>query len=686
MQEPLFVLLGGLVGTEPNSSVRLGEQTYNVYPDSLQEGYLVNYPGKTDIFFRIDGANPEYGQRGVPPVTTGDTTRLLVFRDRMNQEHIVFVMDSQLCVVVGNSFEVLYTFVGRAYDGKYFPELFIHEGLLIILNFGDPPLLWDGETKVHPLGVHETPMSPEVRPSYAPGSKQSVDYGYWAWYNTWWVGKSPQSWPANNVDASDNKIPGIYQVRMQFIDRYGNRGKAGPPSRIFKVAPRDAGIAGPSGTDATKFNADEYVCVDWHPPKVEDHIYGYELGRTTNMHGEDPQGGPTVSGLYWTEYVQSGMFPTRLVCQISDTMLLAASQMDIQVLPPTQSSIGCSWSGRIVLAGHADPTRVTWSDPSKFGQFRASQEYNAKDHVKAVVPLEGGPQARQFSKVAVITRSSVETLYENAGIVGILSQDFANGSRYGRSIVPVDGGLFGLWNDGFAFYDGQKFTRAPSPYFISDKYLDDRHFVYSARMVGRWYYLTVRKDSSSDENNNVLMFNIDTAQWYIIKEAVYDIAEWRGAVLGCNDSIYEMFKGEYTSDSVIDIPSLVPQGSSPGSERVLDDINVLLEPSTVSQVDVEILAQSFDESVADSRSMVPHSSMQRTGYSGTDYPNPHWNQPNLAYDQEPAWNAENDLWVRVDMSEPITGTTHSIKMTLPSGNRIRMKGIRLLFSQDRRES
>tara|TARA_R110002110_G_scaffold40266_2_gene128920 strand:- start:28276 stop:30318 length:2043 start_codon:yes stop_codon:yes gene_type:complete len=678
MAEPVYIMLGGLSDKEPSRDITFGPETYNVYPDD--EGYLVNYPGKSDYFYRPAGDPP--ANLGVPPSTSTKITRLITFRDRYNQEHIVFVQGATLCVVVDNGFELLYTFVGIDYSGRYFPELFIHEGLLVVLNFGDPPLLWDGYKKVHPLGVHETPMSPDVRVQYSPGSTHATDYGYWQWYTSWWPGVRPQSSPAANKDADSAAIKGVYQCRVQFIDQYGNRGRPGPASRLWTIKPKITVTAPSAG--AANFEAVQYACIDWSPPKVEDHIYGVEIGRTANLHVDDPQGGRGAYDLFYTEKVQDANYPTRFVHQISDTMLMAGSTIDLTVLPPSQCSIGASWAGRILIAGLENPAEVRWSDSGKFGQFRAIQSHMAKDHITAIVPVEGGPQTRQYSRVIIVTRSTVETLYDAGSAVGLLNQNFAVGSRYGRSIVSVDGGVFGLWNRGFGLYNGETFTFVEAPYFLKGKYMDDRHFVYSARVIGDWYFLSVRKDSSSANNNYMVMYHLKMGKWYIVKETMFDLTVWRESLLGCDDSIFELFKGNYSSDSVVDIDNLMPEKSSMATERSIDDMHFLIEPSTSATASVELKGLSYDENVSNSRAMVLTGSRQRSGLGKNSHTTPVWNQTNLTYAQEPNWNANEDVWVKPQMSKNISGCMHSIKLTLPSGNRVRIKAIRIKFSDDRR--
>ena len=182
----------------------------------------------------------------------------------------------------------------------------------------------------------------------------------------------------------------------------------------------------------------------------------------------------------------------------------------------------------------------------------------------------------------------------------------------------------------------------------------------------------------------MVMYHLKMGKWYIVKETMFDLTVWRESLLGCDDSIFELFKGNYSSDSVVDIDNLMPEKSSMATERSIDDMHFLIEPSTSATASVELKGLSYDENVSNSRAMVLTGSRQRSGLGKNSHTTPVWNQTNLTYAQEPNWNANEDVWVKPQMSKNISGCMHSIKLTLPSGNRVRIKAIRIKFSDDRR--
>jgi len=664
----LFFPVGkGLTDEMESVGFGLGEESYNFWLD--REGYLVNYPGRSDVFLRPQDP-PAY--LNTPPATNKKITRIKVFTDYLGQEHIVFVRKNELCVVVGNGYSVLYTFVGDSEDEYYFPSLFIHESKLIIAHFGDPVMMWDGVEKVHPLGVHEIPQPPELRSHAAPGMKEpSWPWGPWVWAGCWWPQEKPISGPATNQNAGDEYIDGVYSVAGQFFDKYGNRGRISPPSNLQTVEfqeeqPGDA-IDPPEPWDHTDF-----LISSWLPPMVEDHIMGIDLGRTANLNSSDPQGGDYAYDIHYKEKSFDNVTIGRFVHQVTDTTLMSFGEMDRTVGPPPQASIGCSWNLRIFLAGLDDENIVVWSDTSLFGQFRALQQFRAVAPVKAVIPIE--------DRVVIITETSTEVLYENEGSMAILEQDFANGSMYGRSFVDIGGSVFGLWNNGFGFYNGDKFEFVKTPYYIKDVYVDRRHHVHAAVKHNEWYILSLRTaDAESDENNKLLLYNFATKAWYILNESIFDLAPWDNIFLGVDDSIYEMFKGAYTDTSALSVEGLLPKEIADViSKRSVIGLALLMEASSDQPVEVEISDMLGAEHTQTKN--VPMPSTAAIGPSTMHAPV--WDDPRtvLKYASQPAWNSPGDFWVQLPVAKPVTGFRHRFLIEFPEGHRVRVKGLKILFS------
>jgi hypothetical protein len=662
--EVIIPFTNGLSDEAFSNKLRLSDGTYNFYPDG--EGYLRNYPGKSDIFLRGPPDLPAYVS--TPPSTSVPITRILSFRDNFGNEHLVFVRGAELCVKVGNGYEVLHKFGGMSFGDRVHPELFTHEGKLIILNRGDAPLMWDGVEGVHSLGVREAPGPLTGRVHPAPGMNEPVPEGFWEWAEVWWQQDRPSSNPAfqqsTDSDGSTTNIDSVYQVRGQYKDKYGNKGRPSPPSRSMYI---------PHATlePINAFEMVDYLIVEWEPPFVEPHLTGFVLGRTLNLHPDDDQGGPRKINQYYVEQEFSNVTIGRFVCQVSDPQLLDNGSMDLDVLPPAQSYIGCSWKGRIFLSGHDDPCDWSYSDIGFFGQYRSYGRAN--DHVVKIIGMG--------DRIAIINRTGVQVAYQtNSGDIAILEQNSVHGSRYGRSFVEVaGGGVFGLWNDGFGFYDGNEFKLVDAPFFVKDIYVDDNHQIYAASMWRDVYIVSVRQGSSSEDNNFLLMFDMKNGQWYMVKDSLLDICIWQGEWIGCNATIYDLFKGDFDSESKIVINGFVPPGEDLNETRVLHGFRILMLPSSNKSVDVEIYGRDSDEGSVESRALLMNDGKKIGRYSAGSY----WSKPGAKYADDHKWVGDRDIWVSPEMAKSSAGNQHDISLTFPAGHDLRLKAISFAVSSSR---
>jgi len=660
----LYLLFqSGLSEADASNQAVLGERTVDLYLD--KQGYLCGYPGRREVFaYPTEPGYLAVAERASAPAKStsveNDYTRVFAFRDRQNVEHLVYVAGGILYVKDGNTGRALYTFRGRVDDGQYFPEMFEHEGLLIIVNFGDPVLLWDGYKGVHPLGVHETPHVPEVRAQSVPGAGDADPY---ANPTVWlYAPDEPTSGPAENVDAQDAAISGIYQSMIQFKDEYGNKSRPSPATPLWEVLPR--GGANDSFLHAT---------IEWLPPQVDPHIHAVLISRCLNLHKSDVQGGLSAYDIYFEEAECVGTTRHHFTHQLSDNDLSSLPLTDLTVGPPPQSSMGCSWRGHVFLAGQVDPTRVSWSDTGFSGQFRESQSYRGKDHVTALVPME--------DRVAVITKSSVEILYEAAsGTIAVLEQNDAIGSRYGRSIINLGGVLFGLWNDGWGFYDGRQFTEVPVPYYLSNVYLDQRHYVYSATKYQDYYLVGVRKDSVSDYNNYILMYHLKQSLWFLVADSSYDFTNWRGQLVGCDTTLWELFKGDHASSPVLHLRGLLPPNGNPLGVRSLTGIRLYGLPMGNNTASIEVSGEGNPEvslSRTEAQKLNPtfNRMFKQVGFN-------YWNQPGLEWADQPSWTSDRDSWMDLDLDRQLAANTHDVVITLPAVP-VKLRGIEVEFGPEK---
>ena len=680
--EQMFYYMAGLGQQEQSKVLQLYDGTYNFYPDT--EGYLCNYPGREDYFYRKGSiADPTPGN---PPATDTPITRIVTYRDVRGYEHIVFVRGAELCRVNGNGYQVLYTFSGRTIYGQYYPDLFQHEAKLIIVNFGDPVLMWDGFEGVHPLGVQEAPLPPQGRTGKTPGIEDTYDpaktsgteynnvgYGQFKYKCFWWSGQLPEDGPGDNLGSDGvTAVDGLYEIVVQYFDKYGNHGPISSQSQPVTIIPVKVHDNNIGGGGSAAFSVRRYLMVDFYPPQVEKHIYGVKLGRTLSLNRD---GGAGVRGSYWQEKVIFDTTTCRTVCQLSDGQLANQDQIDTEVRGPTQATMGCSWGSRIFLAGHEDPYRLTWSDIALFGQYRPDNEYHAIDHIRRVIPLG--------DRVVVITPSSTEVLYDDSGTMAILEQDYANGSTFGRSFVDAGGAVFGLWNNGFGFYDGKQHQYIDAPFYIKDIYLDQKFFVNSATKWNDLYVLACRKDIITDHNNYLLIYQFSTQRWFMIKEAVSDITIWNSTLLGVENSIYELFKGAYTQDCVLFSKGLLPADDTPMVMRNLRELRILMEPSSVDEFSVEVEGEFTNDPTQTRNS--PHSLPSKQAAGRKDHPAPYWDDV-TPYVEKPDYLSPRDVWITPPMSTGVAGYSHSIRLTFPVGHRVRLKALGLTFSNAARAS
>lgn len=657
----------GLTDKTEIVGAELGDGSVNFYPDD--EGYLVSYAGRTDWFQDAPlGGDASLGTR---PTIDVDITRIFTFRDFRGKEHIVFVRGAELCEVYGNSYTVLYTFAGDKYDGHYFPHLYVHEAKLIIVNFGDPVLMWDGMKNVHPLGVQESPLPPEVRVSVAPYAEPpGVSRGPWADPTFWWPMDRPNCGPTESIGADGvTRVFGYYDCVIQFIDEYGNKGRISPPSPTFVIKPWYY-VSVPEGKD---WHSCEYPVLDYYPPMVEDHIIGVLLGRTLNLNTD---GGRGTLGVYYRESTRLNTTYNRATLCTYDSVLAENGLIDTEVRGPPQASFGCSWSRRTFLAGGEDQNIVDYSDQDYFGQYRPLNRFRAHDHVRAVVPMG--------DRIAIISRSSTEVLYETDAGLGILQQDFDNGSIYGRSFVDVgNGAIFGLWNKGFGFFDGKSHTYVETPYYIRALYVDDRFYASSAIKDNDWYILTLRKNSRTAKNNYLLKFNFRLNRWYLIEESVYDLCVWRGAFLGCDNSIYELFKGVYPAQAKVYIRGLIPKDSRPDQQRTLIESRILMEPSSKESFSLTVEGEFTSEPAT---TVEAKGLPSRQGASRFDKLVPAWNDANLTYASLPEWISPRDVWLTPTVNLPLAAYSHTLKLVFPTGHLVKLKALALSFSGNDRAS
>ena len=687
VSEKINLPLDGLSSSAETDGSKLGEETINFYPDG--EGYLINYPGRRDYFYRdIEDPSP-IDPVGTPPVTTSDITRIKVYRDGVGQVHIIFVQDGILRVVEGNGYRDLYTFVGRAPDSKYYPDLFVHENRLIIANLGDPLMQWDGFRSVIPVGITEVPDPPYVevghdpwidtfQPTgwsggvYDPNLEQD---GYWGNTLYWWPGRPPIYLPGatytnhtldDDYTRTENYRPTMYRFCIAFFDTDGNFSRPSVGSNVCFVPINTVGeVTASLHQKIENRDVKNWMRVRWRPPLNNEHINGVVVYRTLDIHEDTGNDDET----YFTDWIQLDTVRCRHTSISSDSTISGRDLLDSSIRGPMSTDLGASWGPRLVIRDPENQETLLYSDITKWGQFRVTNIYKAKDKIEAILPLG--------DRLLIITHSTSEVLYyDQEGNVRYLETYENKGSYYGKSFSVQGNVALGLFNDGFFIFDGKQFNEFETPYFIRDMYIDRFANVQRSVIQGEWYFFSCRKDFISEKNNTILMCHIPTKRWFRVLEQVYDLEVYGEHVIGVDDSIYFLYRGSAYKEATIHIRGILT--SSVGREGVLDGISLLIDPQ--SKGDVSLKVYGGDE--------------WRDSYKGEaiSYPSvttmnksvmlPHFNDNKTTWEESAEWTSPNDYWIRAELKGTPVGFRHHTKLTFESGKPQRVKAISFEYSTE----
>jgi len=716
----ILVPLDGLSQEVETDGTKMGEDTVNFYPDG--EGYLVNYPGKTE-YFRVvtppdsnagdpssyDLSTTPGGASGIIVYTTppaGKFTRIKIYRDSSGQQHIVFVVDNKLCVVEGNGYRVLYAFTGVSREGGSYPSIFVHQNFLVIANLGDPVLMWDGFQNVVPLGVTEIPDPPTVSVGIAPwytklGARKNADgesihirggpsrsygagellggdfskYGYWGNPGVWYSGPidyEPGGTYAGVSDSQDYFDPAnwndtYWSWKIQYFDRNGNKGPVSAASAITHIPKNEAFMVYPGWPDTTvhdtvslsDWDGKYWATVYWRPPKHDWHIAGAIVYKTLDLHEDKAN---SVDVLYF-EHTQDNVNCCRHTSVAGDSTLSGGSLLQAAVGGPPSTDLAASWGSRIIMRDPLNKESMLYSDATQPGQFRPAHSYKARDTIEALLPLG--------DRLLIITNSTSEILYyTNEGNIAHLETYENKGSYYGRSFAVFGDQAFGLFNDGFFLFDGQKFTQTKSPYFLKKDYIDRWHDVQNSVVQGEWYFLSIRKEMMTDENNFILMCHLPTSRWFQVTEDVRDMAVSGEYILGVSDSIYFLYRGSEYPDSRIHIRGFLNSNGGILRESTLSSVALFLDPASKVGVDVRVSGSNeFDKKTGSAVSYPAKSTVTKD----VEY-YPYYNDDKSEWDST-EWVSPNDFHIEVDLKNNVTAYKHDLTFLFPEGNPQRIKAV-----------
>ena len=709
----LVIPLGGLTQEKETDGSVLGEDTVNFYPDG--EGYLVNYPGKTKYYrydtYIQDGETIEAFVPESPDVIpnmssfttqpTKEMSRIFFYRDSSNQQHIVFVMLKKLCVVEGNGYKVLHNFEGQSRDGLCYPTMFVHNNFLIICNMGDPMLLWDGFQDVVPVGVTESPDVPSVSVSRAPWytnvGQTKADgnrlvhyissynhlqgghfskYGWWGNQGIWPVG--PMSYEPGGhytglVDEgafhdTRNWEATKWRWRVRYFDRYGNLGPASAATGVISIPKNlpflsQEAIPGGSLDDKNSlanFDGKHFATVYWSPPKHDWHIAGAIIYKTFDLH---PDKGNSENQFYVEKTFYNSVIG-RHTSVAGESILSNNSKMDRSVSGPPSTDLAASWGNRLIARDPEFKERMLYSDAGQMGEFRSSNSYRARDAIEALLPLG--------DRLLIVTRSTSEVLYyDSSGNIRHLETYEDKGSSYGPSFAVFGDQAFGLFNDGFFLFDGQKFTETNTPYYLENDYIDKWHEIQNSVVQGEWYFLSTRKGMSTAGNNYILMCHLPTSRWFQVEEEVRDMAVIGDYILGVKDTIYFLFRGGDYAESSIHIKGLLTDRGVL-KEKTLSSVALLLEPTSKNSIDLKITgSDSFEEKYGSGNSYPSKSTVTKD----VEY-YPHYGDSKTSWHEDGEtpvydWVAPNDFHIRLNLANNITDFKHDVKVDFKGPQRIK---------------
>ena len=326
--------------------------------------------------------------------------------------------------------------------------------------------------------------------------------------------------------------------------------------------------------------------------------------------------------------------------------------------------MGTSFANRIYIASKTGD--VWYSDIALFGQFRTAQQFSPYSSISAILPAG--------DRLFVIGSSSTEVWYESQAGPALLEQDIVNGSDYGSTFVAVgDGVIFGLWNEGFGFYDGTEHKYIPVPDYIQTLYLGEVGTgTKSAVKVKDWYYLAIRRWQTSSDNNVIIMFNFRTGRWFVVEDSVRDLAYWNEEVIGVDNSVYVMFRGDTFAESVIHTTGIV--SSSIIEQRTVNDIRILMEPSSVKSLTLTVSGEERDSQQVGDGIGLPMKGINTIEKILPDY----WNKTNAVYGTD--WQSPGDVFLQLRHKKPVPGFYHRVKIVFPAGHLVRVKGLEVTYS------
>lgn len=625
----------------------LGPSTRNIY---LEDGLLVNYPGKTAFPYYAGDINGGGGY-GIP--SKYELYEITSYADPYGHSWLVFsAFDGEgnwlLCRLTGRHVETLYKF-----DTQYKISFVHHDGILVILPSGSYPLAWNGVDGVVPLGCRETPSPPvahlkAIYSEYAVAQEESMNGGVWAAESsTWMQGMNRNHRPVNGLasntrlllDNTTQQIAGIYCWVVQYVDTMGNKSPPSAPSNILTVPHTEEKQHVDGGV---KYGLDKWACADWAPVASQPNVAAVYVGRSRSLNDT----GITSWGTFWVEQVYQGSTLTRHTSQIDDAALVLREQIDSGILPPPAGGRGFSWGGRLFIYDTEDRSVLWWSDKTFSGQFRLEQMHKARANIKYAVGAG--------DRIYIVTEIGTEVLYEGQGGISFLEVITFIASDEDSGFTSYSGSMYGFFSGGFGAVTPEGFKPGPK--------LDYERIWNASVHKGRYLARAV-----VDGEDVLVVYDIAQDSMFLLSEDVRFFCSHRGNVWGTGTTLYELFAGSYP-EALIEVKEFwLPDGQ----EYSCTGIGMRIRPSSDALGHVSATSESTEQDLDMSS---PGRTMIDSDDHSEDSPRPRW-RDHYTYSNNHRWSSVRPFmwWPRINHVPQDIALSFDI--ALPSGNLLKIEGV-----------
>jgi len=671
-----YSFTGGETEHEFRTAGNLSTRSSNFLPD--KRGYLRTYRGRKPVFIP---AEPQLVNKMIVAAKT--------FTDIFGRERLVIVAANEIYSVDGEVFTKLFAYpVDIGLDnGNAHVTILEHNGNVIFLHGGFPPVKWNGDEPVNWVGVRDVPPAPEVhafrvdQTTQLWGSDVNNDYctNVWGADEATHAGVYEQYYPVpylqSDLEPSDDPIDpeGHYKWKCCYQNANGALGRWSA-----EVSWRLPGTLGTSANQKAQRRL--FPILEWKrpqdrgPTEVGTDIVAVWLCRTGDVAADPDAGAFFLQGIY--PYTQN---------RTTDNKQGLSLAIDEDNFPPVNASFGCVFKDTVLLGGNrADPNSVYYSKPGYWEQFPVLNYHRADDHVTAVLPLS--------DRVVVVTRTTIEVLGFDAttGTFALARKDDRRGSELGRSLVVYKDNIFGLFTDGYGVFDGFQYKGVDSGqdelFGYIDKHNADRVRAFVDPRHG--YYCSVNHGAITDNTTpgaggSTLILHYDFARnaWFRINDTNVSCFWFKGDSImsGGVGQIYLFDEGG--SEAPVATLELAPTSFADSDSRAalihkqIRAVYVYVGSTSIFEGRIKFYT---DENLVYEVEEAPM--IFRGSYTTTfqdTMMDPVWDEPEVKWESSEAnWVSPRRFWVKIiDFGEPVNFYTLRTRIETPGSMYAEIAGI-----------